>query len=415
MSSSDNASAPAAEPEEMDVVAKLAEARRLQSEGSVSEAIEGFAAVLEMRIAEHGDENHLSCAPAYVEYAKALLTKAQAEGDPFGSGVCKKEEPAEAGASSSGGGAAGDDDSGEDAEEGEEGEEGEAEADDLELSFQCFEVARLIYEKESGHDLELAEVLEYLGEVQMENEMWAEAVGEFERSLAIKTKLLAPDDRQLAHLHYQMGTAAVALMENVRQSVTPGPDGEMPPDAPTPEDAAKAEATHRTQAREAYEAAAVVLERKLTAIAGNGKSVATDEQKDLEELLAEVRSKVQEHSQAPPPRAAPAASEGVTTIGFGAPAEGVTTIGFGAPAAPEGVTTIGFGAPSGGGASDSSLKVKNLGVVGGASGKKKAVIAPISTAVSAETGKQPAPTAEAMAPPARKRVRLDEAEVAAAE
>eukprot|EP00966_Prymnesium_polylepis_P059920 1389877-Prymnesium_polylepis.1 len=78
-------------------------------------------------------------------------------------------------------------------------------------------------------------------------------------------------------------------MENARQSAAAGPDGEMPPDAPSPEEAAKAEAAYRAQAREAYEAAAAVLGRKLESMAGKGKAVATDEQTELEELLAEVR------------------------------------------------------------------------------------------------------------------------------
>lgn len=96
------------------------------------------------RITEHG-EHSIECAPTYVEYAKALLRKAQAEGDPFGGALSKDKAQDPAAGSSA-------DAADEDAAEGEEGEEGEEgdespESDDLELSFQCFEVARLIYEK----------------------------------------------------------------------------------------------------------------------------------------------------------------------------------------------------------------------------------------------------------------------------
>jgi hypothetical protein len=54
--------------------------------------IEALIKNLEEKIAEHG-EHSVQAAPAYVAYAKALLQKAQLEGDPFG-GALKKEEDA---------------------------------------------------------------------------------------------------------------------------------------------------------------------------------------------------------------------------------------------------------------------------------------------------------------------------------
>ena len=106
----------------------------------------------------HG-EQHSDCAHAYFEYARALLHKVQAEGDPFGSAGPKPEAKTAAGdgaAGSSGPAESAPDsstvdgDGGEEGNEGEEGEEGgeegggeegggEEEADDLELAFQCFE------------------------------------------------------------------------------------------------------------------------------------------------------------------------------------------------------------------------------------------------------------------------------------
>lgn len=281
-------SKPAGEVSE-EAEASLSRARQLLASGSVSEAIELFACALESIIAEYG-EHHIKCASVYVDYAKALLVKAQTEGDPFGNGVCQKEAEASGSPSKAKSQAAQDEedvgDEGEEGEEGEEGDEADEEADDLELSFQCFEVARLIYEKHPGYEMPHAQVLESLGEVQMENEMWTEAIEEFDRSLSIKKKILSSDDRQLAHLYYQKGTASVALMESVLHK----PEGERPPDAPSPEEIAKIASMHRKQAREAYEAAAEVLQRKLESIAANGKSAATDEQTELEEVLAEVRS-----------------------------------------------------------------------------------------------------------------------------
>jgi hypothetical protein len=113
------------------------------------------------RISKHTDK-HIECAPAYLEYGRALLRKAQQADDPFGSKLpredaAKEAKPAgEGGASDAGekpGASAEGDEGFDDGVEGEEGEEDageEAEADDLELAFQCLEMARLIYEKVRG-------------------------------------------------------------------------------------------------------------------------------------------------------------------------------------------------------------------------------------------------------------------------
>ena len=220
---------------------------------AVEVEIERLSTVLEAKIAEHG-ENHLLAAPAYVEYARALLHKAQSEDDPLGGALKKDKEAGEVGGvaardigGSAGAGSSSDanaaeganaDEPADDAEEDEEDEGGEAdgeegeEADDLELAFQCFEVARLIYEKAGAeHEGSLADVLEGIGEVSMENEMWDDAIAELEKSLTIKRRIYGPDDRQVAHLHYQVATAAVAQVEKAkhdlarhrRQRPTPNP------------------------------------------------------------------------------------------------------------------------------------------------------------------------------------------------
>ena len=216
-------------------------------------------------IAAHG-EHHIECAPAYVEYAVALLRKAQAEGDPFGGAAPIQKEGEGEGSSSA---PADDDEDDEDGDENEEGE-GEAESDDLELSFQCFEVARLIYEKAgAAHELSLADVLELLGEVAMENEMWEDAIGELERSVAIKARLLPASSRQLAHLHYQLATATVAQSEKARHDAAeppPGPEEPQASDAPPPLTAGQC-AVIVTRCREQaighYQRAANVLELRL--------------------------------------------------------------------------------------------------------------------------------------------------------
>ena len=164
-----------------------------------------------------------------------LLHKAQAEGDPFGAAApIKKEGEGEGGSA-----AAGTEDGDEDEDDENENGEDEGESDDLELSFQCFEVARLIYEKAGAeYELPLADVLESLGEVAMENEMWEDAMSELERSVSIKSRLLPPSSRQLAHLHYQLATATVAQSEKARHDAAqppPPPDEAQTSDAPPPQ------------------------------------------------------------------------------------------------------------------------------------------------------------------------------------
>ena len=354
------------------------------------------------RIGVHGDQ-HTECAPAYCEYAKALLRKVQAESSPFGSAGPKPEPKATgdaaAGSSSSEGAAAAataaapdegeacdDDEGGAGEAAGEEGEgegegEGEEEADDLELAFQCFEVARLAYEK-AGADGPLADVHEFLGEVHLENSHWEDAIAEFEASLGIKQRLLSSDDRQLATLHFMLANAAVAEMEDRAQGkgddpAAPGEAGSS--SAPTPEAAAAAEERLRAQARKHYEAAADVLERKLGTLTADTDA---DEAADVREILAEMREKISEFSAAAPPLArAGGGSEGVTTIGFGGASSssgsaGVTTIGFGAASGADSGSSSGFSA-----ASSSALPVKCLGTVTttNAAGRKKAVLVPLST------------------------------------
>ena len=359
--------------------------------------IEALIKTLEEKIAEHG-EHSVQAAPAYVAYAKALLQKAQLEGDPFGGALKKEEDAAPADE---------DEDAAEDEAVGSDGEGDAAdgpgdESDDLELSFQCLEGARLVYEKHGGHELALADVCELLAEVSMENEMWEQAIGEIRQALDLKKARLPVDDRQIAHLHYQLATAAAAQLQDAQQALTTPEAADAPP---------RTEAPHATVARcqalaaEHYTLAAHVLEQRQVA------SSSADEAAELAEVLAEVRAKVEEHtvSGGGGKQRVGSGVEGFvqsTTIGFGA--EASTTIGFGAEASTtigfgaEATTTIGFCAGSAGGSAagssqgfappSASMPVTCLGVVGGASGRKKAILVPLtSTPTGADDGSGCAP------------------------
>ena len=378
----------------------------------------------------HGD-GHVDCAEAYVEYAKALLEKVQVESVPFGSAGPKPEaksapagegeagpssgtaEDAAAGDEATGEGEGGGDgeEGGGDAEEGggdDDGEEGEGEAgdeaDDLELAFQCFEVARLAYEKKPGDKLRLADVLECLGEVHMENEQWASAVSEFESALSIKTEALPAGDRQIAHLHFQMARASEAHKDDLERGGDPAEGSSS--SATTPEATKAAVAAQREQARSHYEACAEVLELRLQLLAQSAAPAADaaaraapSESDELKELLVEVKEKAKEldaTSETAATAAAAAAAAGAaagtaaaaaasgggaatTTSGFDAPrcgigAAGVTTVGFGAGASAGGgaTTTVGFGGSAAAGKA-SAAPVQII------AGRKKAVLVPLST------------------------------------
>mmetsp|Transcript_11195 Transcript_11195/g.18753 ORF Transcript_11195/g.18753 Transcript_11195/m.18753 type:complete len:393 (+) Transcript_11195:23-1201(+) len=353
-----------------DVNAILVRARQFQQKGDIDAAIEEFARALELRNSEFG-EHHIECAPVYVEYARALLHKAQLADDPFGCKLPDKskgdsEQSIVTGASgastSEAGGHQADDDGNEEEDEGAQGEdEGEEdgdnaeEADDLELAFQCLELARLIYEKDPSKQLQLSEVLEYLGEVQMENEVWDEAIKELEASLAIKERVLEAHDRQLAHVHCLVANATMAQIEH-----------------------------RRVQARKHYEEAANVLEKRLCVLGPKaaGQSRGSEAQEDpageiseLRDLIADIHAKVEEVSAAAASGAEQSserACRSVSVQGAALPAHAApsstTTIGFGNSAA---TTTIGFDS---GNSTPASAPVQNLGVI---TGRKKAVLEPV--------------------------------------
>ena len=202
----------------------------------------------------------------------------------------------------------------------------------------------------------------------------------------------------LAHLHYQLATAASARLQDAQQQL----HGDGRPDASSvlagagassaasppadktatpPEPPATVIARCRAQAAKHYTLAADVLSKRL-----ERAETGSAESEDLTELLGDVRAKADEHKQADAPAGAGGLG-GKATVRGEASSASVTTIGFGAPVATAaGVTTIGFGGTSGGasgsGSSSSfaaptgSMPVTCLGVVGGSSGKKRAVLVP---------------------------------------
>ncbi|KAG8466830.1 hypothetical protein KFE25_008209 [Diacronema lutheri] len=352
-----------AEPSTIDACA--ARGKQLLQEGSTEPAIACLCKALELTVAEHGPMSP-SCAYAYYAYADALLQKAQAESNPFGDAVQKLEEEGEgeedddeedvdatdevlvggkahklaavaaamcgsappcAGSDapcvgrgvgpSAGGGPS--DLNAPAVAEGADGEEADGmERDDLQAAWECFEIARLLFEKR-GDDPKarrrVADCLLGLADIRMENEDFVGAVTEYAAALAIFEQVLEAHDRTLSHTHYQLG---IAHQLNGR----------------APDAAAE------------FEKAAAVLRLRVAALGADEERAA--EVRELRELVHEIEEKIAaeaEPSGIVPVQAGPAGPiDGVAAADAAAgAAAAVTAVVSGAVAAP--VDSGGFGKP----------------------------------------------------------------------
>ncbi|KAJ1626386.1 hypothetical protein T492DRAFT_1032925 [Pavlovales sp. CCMP2436] len=204
-----------------------ARGRELLKGGKMDDAIACLSKALELSVTKHGPLAE-QCAESYYAYASVLLEKAQSESDPFGDVVRKIEDPGEGdkdtegedcaepaakpapaagGAGGSGAGLSGGDEESDD-----EGEEGaEAAVDDLQVAWECFETARLLFAKTQETDpharRRLADCLLGLADIRLENEDLEGAAADYSSALEILTSILEPHDRTLSHAHYQLGVA----------------------------------------------------------------------------------------------------------------------------------------------------------------------------------------------------------------
>jgi nuclear autoantigenic sperm protein len=109
------------------------------------------------------------------------------------------------------------DDEEDDEEEGGGGEEEADEADeesDMELAWKMLETARVMYEESGEAPLELADVLETIGELNMEQSQFEVAVKDYHAALELCEANLDPTDRRLASVLYCMSMAYQMLELN---------------------------------------------------------------------------------------------------------------------------------------------------------------------------------------------------------
>mmetsp|Transcript_11754 Transcript_11754/g.39089 ORF Transcript_11754/g.39089 Transcript_11754/m.39089 type:complete len:453 (+) Transcript_11754:50-1408(+) len=175
--------------------------------GTMDEAIELLARALELKTTLHG-EQAIECAASYFRYGCALFYKAQDENTVFGKQAqaqasakddADKRKPQIANETAVDDGEACDDDDDEkDGEDKEDGEDDDEEEDDMELAWKLVENARLIYEEDESHPIELANCFETLGEMNTEHANFASALEDLEQCLAILETELEEDDRRIA-------------------------------------------------------------------------------------------------------------------------------------------------------------------------------------------------------------------------
>ena len=209
-------------------VVMMEEARRAMGKGEHEVAIEKAGQALEEMMSSGADANEPSVevARAHATYGEALFRGAQATNTVFGEKVRENAE-----ASGTRLEDAEDEDVGEDEDEDEEagkgkepvndddedaGEEGEEEEEesDMELAWKMLEIARVMYEDLGSAPLELADVLETVGELNMEQSQFDAAVKDYGSALALLEANLDATDRRLASALYSMSMAHQMLEAN---------------------------------------------------------------------------------------------------------------------------------------------------------------------------------------------------------
>ncbi|WZY67971.1 hypothetical protein YC2023_000211 [Brassica napus] len=194
-------------------------------ESDFAEAVDCFSRALEIRV-EHFGELASECVKAYYRYGSALLEKAQAEADPLGINMPKKEaearqestangesvaasvvssDPEKQGSSS--GGQEGSDGK-EDGEDCQDDDLSDADADedesDLDMAWKMLDIARAITDKHSTDTMEKVDILCALAEISLEREDIESSLSDYKKALSILERLVEPDSRHIAELNFRI-------------------------------------------------------------------------------------------------------------------------------------------------------------------------------------------------------------------
>ena len=222
-----------------DARATCAEAREaLRADGDVERAIALAARALEafVRCAASEEEgggggggggvDDVTLARAHAVYGESLFAGARAANAVFGDKAtedarakgtrledAEEEDEGEACESEHEGGD--DDDSGGGAAVAADDEDGEDEDEtDMELAWKMLETARVMYEEDGSAPLELADVLENLGELNTEQSQFEAALTDYNAALVLLETHLDATDRRLASALYSISMAHQLLDAN---------------------------------------------------------------------------------------------------------------------------------------------------------------------------------------------------------
>uniref|UniRef100_A0A8W8IJ41 Nuclear autoantigenic sperm protein n=1 Tax=Magallana gigas TaxID=29159 RepID=A0A8W8IJ41_MAGGI len=208
-------------------ITMLAQGKRNMVCGEIPNAVNQFQEACKVLAKAYG-ETAKECAEAYFYYGQSLLDLARMETGVLGNALQGEGEEEEEGEGDEEGedegetGGEGDTaEEGETAEEGDTAEESQEETEggekkenpddisNLQLAWEMLELAKVIYLKEEDKKskLKAAESFLKLGEISLETENYEQALSDFQECLKIQEAELEPDDRLLAETHYQLGLA----------------------------------------------------------------------------------------------------------------------------------------------------------------------------------------------------------------
>ncbi|XP_075230724.1 protein HGV2-like isoform X2 [Lycorma delicatula] len=91
-------------------------------------------------------------------------------------------------------------------EEEEEEEEEEEDVNNLQLAWEMFELAKVIFQRQKD-EMKLAETFLRLGEVALESENYGSAITDIQNCLELQKKVLPPVSREIAETLFQLGIA----------------------------------------------------------------------------------------------------------------------------------------------------------------------------------------------------------------
>jgi hypothetical protein len=189
--------------------------KHLSESGRFLEAADILSQILSASCSRYGQLATV-CAPIYYEYGHALLKIVESSSDALGGKTqeaAREEEEEEKAAA---------------AAEEDIGEEDEAEdANDLQVAYECLDVARVLYTRAAGAAANPKEISEIrllaakaqkrIGDCHMEQTAMKEAIGEYQSTLATRAELLPDHDERIFNTLYALYDAYFQLANHVEK------------------------------------------------------------------------------------------------------------------------------------------------------------------------------------------------------